>query len=233
ICSDIYGPFKATEYMHNFQSEKLYIITFTDRASRFTQISFTDQNNSEEIAKIFKNEWLRKHQKPQSILTDNGTCYLGPEFQNLLKKYQIRHKTTSVYNPTGNGIAERQNQTLSAILRIYKGWDLKLVKEIIEIRFNELYQTTINDIPLQAYKKNKINVKQKICSKTKKRTPHKYKEEEILIKNFKRTSKTDPLYIGPYVIKEVSPDNQRVRLSDKTTYVWHNLKNIKPYRRPL
>jgi hypothetical protein len=54
---------------------------------------------------------------------------------------------TSVYNPTGNSISERLNSHTTTTLKFYKNWKLDLIKEIIENRINNIYHTSVNELP--------------------------------------------------------------------------------------
>ncbi|KRH93149.1 pol polyprotein, partial [Pseudoloma neurophilia] len=232
ICIDIFGPFSTNEYINNNAYEMAYIILIVDRSTRITKTAITDDTSSANIAKIFEEKWLNQFKKPTSILSDQGKSFIGTEFQTLLKKYKIKHRMTSTYNPTGNSIVERQNQTVAAILRIYKGWDLNLIQTVLDNRFNKTYHSSIRDIPERTTNKPEIYTAERKNNnkKNKNRVSHKYKIEDlILLKNFKKTKKTDSLFIGPFTICDVSEDNQRVKLKSNEIEEWHNIKNIKPY----
>lgn len=57
---------------------------------------------------------------PRTLLTDNGPQYVSADFEDVMRKYDIEHKTSSPYHPLGNSIAERAVQEAKKILRKYK-----------------------------------------------------------------------------------------------------------------
>jgi len=50
-------------------------------------------------------------------LHDNGTEFVGAEFQELLQSYGVHSKLTTVKNPQANGILERTHQVIGNLLR--------------------------------------------------------------------------------------------------------------------
>ncbi len=50
------------------------------------------------------------------LLTNNGAEFTGKSFQNMLKKYDIRHITTTAYQPQTNGLVEKANSMLADML---------------------------------------------------------------------------------------------------------------------
>ncbi len=50
------------------------------------------------------------------LLTDNGAEFIGRSFQTVLKKYDIRHITTTAYHPQASGLVEKANDTLADML---------------------------------------------------------------------------------------------------------------------
>ena len=70
------------------------------------------------VARLFENTWLARYPRPNNIVTDRGTEFLGHEFTDKLWKFGIgRHKRTTAYNPQSNGIIERSHQITGQIFR--------------------------------------------------------------------------------------------------------------------
>ena len=49
---------------------------------------------------------------PDTLMLDNGTCFVSAEFEQFLTLNGIRHVTASPYHPASNGQAERAVQTV-------------------------------------------------------------------------------------------------------------------------
>src|SRR5699024_728399 len=90
ISSDIFGPFKLDDYKHNFKSNKIYIITITDRCSRFSKLYLTEKINSDSVIKAFKLKWLSRFKMPTSILTDQGKGYNNNKFNEFCLRNKIK-----------------------------------------------------------------------------------------------------------------------------------------------
>lgn len=141
LSSDIYGPFDGSLFMHSLEANEMFSICITDRATRLPKIRFSNRITSEELIHFFEFEWLSVLKNPDTLLTDQGKCYKSEKTNLFCKKHKIKQIFSFVYNPTGNSINERLNQTISTVLRIYKGWDLEVIKKVIENRMNQSYHS--------------------------------------------------------------------------------------------
>ena len=54
---------------------------------------------------------------PETVVTDNGTCFVSAEFENFLASNGIRHITSAPYHPATNGLAERAVQIVKRGLK--------------------------------------------------------------------------------------------------------------------
>ena len=57
---------------------------------------------------------------PESIVSDNGTCFTSSTFNSFLKQHGIAHITSAPYHPSTNGLAERSVQLVKKGLKKVK-----------------------------------------------------------------------------------------------------------------
>lgn len=100
---------------------KVYVLTIIDRFSRWIVLKIMNNIESKTIVKEVENYWLKKYLTPKNIITDWGRQFTSKHFRILCNKYNIKHKFTSAYNPTGKGIFERINRSIVEGLRLYRG----------------------------------------------------------------------------------------------------------------
>ena len=62
-------------------------------------------------------DYIAEYGPPKEILSDLGNEFTNEVVRNLLNKFNIKHKTTTPYNPRVNGKAERWNRTFINTLR--------------------------------------------------------------------------------------------------------------------
>ena len=95
---DFAGPFEGK-----------FILVMIDAHSKWIEAVTTSSTSSnlviEELRTLFARFGI-----PESIVTDNGTCFVSEEFESFLKTNGIRHTTSASYHPSSNGLAERAVQ---------------------------------------------------------------------------------------------------------------------------
>ena len=68
--------------------------------------SATSSSTIEQLRSLFS-----VHGLPEVLLTDNGTVFTSSEFEEFMKKNEIRHVKSAPFHPASNGLAERAVQT--------------------------------------------------------------------------------------------------------------------------
>ena len=54
---------------------------------------------------------------PETIVSDNGSCFVSEEFSSFLVGNGIKHITSALYHPASNGLAERAVQIVKKGLK--------------------------------------------------------------------------------------------------------------------
>ena len=107
---DIVGPLPKT------QSGKRFILVVCDYATRYPEdiaLRSTDAEHvAEELVKILSRVGL-----PREILTDQGANFMSQLLSRVHEFLRIKPIRTSPYHPQTDGLVERFNQTLKAMIR--------------------------------------------------------------------------------------------------------------------
>ena len=92
------------------------ILIVVDAHSKWVEAISTAGSTSkvviEELWSLFSQFGL-----PESIVSDNGTCFTSSEFKSFLKLNGITHLKSASYHPSTNGFAERAVQVVKRGLR--------------------------------------------------------------------------------------------------------------------
>ncbi|CAI7856241.1 unnamed protein product [Closterium sp. NIES-53] len=114
VVMDVVGPLKLGA------AGAEYFLTIVDVYTRMTWVYVLSKKR--DVAETVKTDWLPMVERQQdrlvkAIRTDRGGEFLSKEFSLWLKKNGIRHSLTMPYSPAMNGIAERENRTITETAR--------------------------------------------------------------------------------------------------------------------
>ena len=90
-------------------------ILVVDLFSRFPVIRRLAGESSSVVLEAIK-DILCDFGLPETIITDNGSCYKSQEFLDFCARFEIEHITGSAYNHQANAIAERSIQTIKKLM---------------------------------------------------------------------------------------------------------------------
>ena len=111
VAVDIIGPLFPTS-----KRGKKYILTMVDVATRYPQaaaLSIIDSETvTEALISMFSNCGI-----PNEILTDRGTQFTSKMMQEVHRLLSIKSVTTTPYHAQCNGLCEKYNGTLKAMLK--------------------------------------------------------------------------------------------------------------------
>ena len=74
------------------------------------------------------------------LVTDNDPSFVSEEFEQLLSRSTIMHKTSPLYHPASNGLAERAVQTIKKGLKKMKEGTLQ--DKLSRFLFRYMYRNT-------------------------------------------------------------------------------------------
>lgn len=102
----IHGDRRATVQGAGYEFAHVAI----DDATRLAYVEVLPDQRGDTAVAFFERarRWFAKRRVPiESVLTDNGSCYISRRFRQALKRHEIRHLRTRPYRPQTNGKAER------------------------------------------------------------------------------------------------------------------------------
>lgn len=114
---DIVGP------LERFKAGYKYILVVCDYATCYPEAFPLKQITAPVLLQLFSRVGI-----PKEIVTDQGTAFLSQTLQQLYSLLGIKGIRTTSYHPQTDGLVERYNQTLKAMLRKFvaedgKDWD--------------------------------------------------------------------------------------------------------------
>ena len=107
----------ATDIFHYKSKSYLLVVDYTSRFPIVREIkSMSAQHIAEHFRLIFS-----EYGWPDTLVSDNGPCYVAKTFTTLMKEYAVNHNTSSPHYPQSNGLAEKFVQIVKNLF--YKAKD--------------------------------------------------------------------------------------------------------------
>ncbi len=113
LAVDMVGPLHRTYEGH------VWILVFTDFASRWPECFPLKDAKAQTIARVFVEEIVCRHGAPLELLSDRGTNFLAAIVRAVCELCQTRKIHTCGYAPQTNGLCENFNKTLINMLSMY------------------------------------------------------------------------------------------------------------------
>jgi transposase InsO family protein len=92
------------------------IIVAVDYLKKWVELRAMPNGKADMVATFFVEQIGLRHGAPESIISDRGKCFIAKLTQEVMKNLGTNHKTTSSYHSQANGLVERMNHTLAAML---------------------------------------------------------------------------------------------------------------------
>ena len=105
------GPVVKFNMLGKKVSKSIQALTMVDKVTNWPEVAAVKTKSSLEVSQVFDQEWLCRYPRPYRCIHDNGSEFLGLEFQKLLSSYGILSQATAVKTPRGNSVVETMRLT--------------------------------------------------------------------------------------------------------------------------
>ena len=100
----------------NSEPTKFNALTIIDLASCLMELVAIPNKDTLTVAHALDHAWFSHYPRPVECAHDNGSEFVGIEFQEMLQSYGVKLKLTTVRNPQANGILECTHQVIGNLL---------------------------------------------------------------------------------------------------------------------
>jgi hypothetical protein len=118
------GPFPSSH-------SKLHILVCVDYVTKWVEALACKANDSKTVVNFLKTNIFTRFGVPRILISDGGKHFCNKHLENLLFKYNVKHKVATPYHPQTSGQVEVSNRQLKQILEktvaaSRKDWSIKL-----------------------------------------------------------------------------------------------------------
>jgi len=141
---DLLGPLPVSTQNNR------HIMVITDRLSRYTIAEPIPDRTAETIVEALHRRLVVEYTTPKVILSDNAKEFVSDLMAQMCKYYGIRKVHCASYHPAANGLVERANAKILAVLRTsvsqrQNDWDQQV--RYAQTAINCAYHHTIKETP--------------------------------------------------------------------------------------
>lgn len=106
---DFMGPFSPS-------FRKNYILVVVDYVSKWVEVVALPMNDVKVVVCFLKNYIFARFGVPLALISDEGTHFMNKLMENMLRKYNVKHKISTTYHPQTSGQVEVSNRQIKRIL---------------------------------------------------------------------------------------------------------------------
>jgi hypothetical protein len=110
IHADLFGPLRTSA------SGKKYILVITDAFTRYFEVVAIENKEADCVTDAIFTHWICRYGVPAQMVTDQGKEFVAKVCQEIWKKLDLLHVTTSARHPQANAQAEVVNKTIARYL---------------------------------------------------------------------------------------------------------------------
>ncbi len=138
---DLIGPLKTT------RSGNKYILSVIDYYTKYAEAEALPNQEAETIVRALE-EIFARHGMPSVLLTDQGRNFESHLVKSVCQLFGIEKRRTTAYHPQTDGLCERFNGVLKALLRMKVNndkddWDEQLPHALLAYRVSKQSSTGV------------------------------------------------------------------------------------------
>ena len=95
---------------------KQYTVVFVDYLTKWPEVFATKDQTALTIARLFVEHIVSRHGVPSQLLSDRGPAFLSHLMAEVCHLLGVKKVNTTAYHPQTDGLVERFNRTLTAML---------------------------------------------------------------------------------------------------------------------
>ena len=145
VSFDTLGPFTVSATMRY-----RYILVFVCFLTHYCEVVGVEDRTAEKVAFAIRQRIIMQHGTPKILISDRAAEFCSTLIQQLCKGMQIKRVNTCVRYPAANGLCERANGKVLALLRsvvnsCQDNWDECLPE--VQGAINSAYNISVGDTP--------------------------------------------------------------------------------------
>ncbi|CAH8583579.1 unnamed protein product [Schistosoma haematobium] len=110
---DIMGPLTMSK------NGNRYLLVMVDYFSKWCEAVPIPQQDALTVTRAFIDHWVSRYGAPLSLHSDQGSAFESHLVAQVCRLLGIRKTHTTAYHPEGNGLVERTNRTIKALLQSF------------------------------------------------------------------------------------------------------------------
>lgn len=76
-----------------------FTLVIVDYMSKWIEVITSHNNDARAVIKMFRNNIFPRFSVPRLVISDDGSHLISKRFENLLRKYGVRHILATPYHP--------------------------------------------------------------------------------------------------------------------------------------
>ena len=145
VSFDTLGPFILSA-THKYK----YILVFSCHLTRYCEVVGVTDRTAENVAFAIRDRVIKSHGTPRTFMSDSAAEFCSAIVKQLCKDYDINRVNITVRYPAANGLVERTNGKILALLRTVvnahqDNWDECLPE--VQSAINSAYNVSVGDTP--------------------------------------------------------------------------------------